>query len=392
MSELLRRSKMSIRGRSLKNQIDHRTSNGYTGILAAICIIVAPLALRAEDQPRNGAAGEKQSLTGSALFTKSKTREVPSEPSNVIGESPAQVVNDATNPNTEPSVGESSRSSKTPSAAPRGSFFVNPGGAGADVSLNSPPLRREQGDTPRAQVKKGRSRQETPVSDPGLRNFAENQLAKKNIDKAALTKNKKGMPTIQGATPSVMLPLQEAYQPLGDRPWRWALALGLTQKTYHLARSEFGIGPQEMSNFGAMPSVEVGAGLEMTQESWTGTLQILGSYSQAQINFPTGRLNLPVKARLFGYGVEPSLKYQFESADWRQWQPEVAVASLMMNFNQSSSESELVDWTQTFAEFRARVSLNYEYNQGQHWVASVQRHWLTNESLWSLAFGGRWAW
>lgn len=189
--------------------------------------------------------------------------------------------------------------------------------------------------------------------------------------------------------PTIMMPLKENYQALERRAWDWALEFEFFQRQLNVPRPSLALGPVNLNQLPEFQFLGFGVGMEKTWGNWrvTGLVHAAASVKSHESTLPSGA---PLDARYQGvsYGFEPRVAYVFNS----NWSAGLALGFDQATVTQSSSESELAQWTQSYSEKAQRIFVHYSWD-GLKYV-SLQSRQFTNEfdsaSNWSLALGARW--
>lgn len=189
--------------------------------------------------------------------------------------------------------------------------------------------------------------------------------------------------------PTIMMPLKENYQALERRAWDWALELEFFQRQLNVPRPSLALGPVNLNQLPQFQFAAFGVGMEKTWGNWrvTGMVHAAASVKSHESNLPSG---VPLDARYqwVSYGFEPRLAYVFDP----HWSAGLALGFDQATVTQSSSESELAQWTQSYTENTRRVFVQYSWD-GLKYV-SLQSRQFSNEfdsaANWSLAVGARW--
>lgn len=200
-------------------------------------------------------------------------------------------------------------------------------------------------------------------------------------------------PRSSSETPSVMMPLKAAYNPLPRRAWDWVFEAEILRRSLEVPRPAGAIGPENLSQLPAFNTFGLGAGLEKSlpwgSQTWRAGLIAQGAMavSNQDVTLANG-LPLSVRYQWISYGVEPRLTWAFAT----RWSALFGLSFHQVSMIQNSSESELAQWTQGYNERARRFALQFALDPNQSLGLAARQ--ITNEfespTVLSLTWGARW--
>ena len=233
-----------------------------------------------------------------------------------------------------------------------------------------------------AAPKKSETKKETQKSE---QNLSTRETALRVLDSVPQT--------MVGESPQIMMPLQDDFKAAVRRGWDWNVELALTQRKVDVTAPSFSIGPRDTKELAAFTIAEMGVGFS---KNFYGSLSNLsfgvlakGATSVRRSDYTLGSgVNLPLTHQWISYGLEPRLTWQFS----KRFGTFASILSEQVSFIQSSSESELAQWTRSFREDSTRLGLTASLNENSYALLSMKqfKNEYSSGSLWTLGLGVEW--
>lgn len=206
------------------------------------------------------------------------------------------------------------------------------------------------------------------------------------------------------STPSIMMPLQDNYQPKVERQWSWNFEARLVSQRILAPRPSASYGPRDLRDLGALPFFSLSAGAEATlfDENWSLNVVTATTSKKNEGQSDTGR-TLSLSAQSFSYGLEASWSHL--------WSSHVGT-SLGYNMNwvlvtQTASAHPLSSWSRQYTEQGPRLAVEYYLSRRERrTVAPTEESIFASSRLslgyynrnsefgsddsWSLGYGVKW--
>ena len=190
-------------------------------------------------------------------------------------------------------------------------------------------------------------------------------------------------------TPSVMLPLHDPYVPFTNRTWMWLVGFGLSSQKILVTKPGYAIGRNDLSELGSLPFLNLNAGIERGQSWGDWGLGIFGSTTlkSEPTTTPTG-LEIPANIQWVSYGAEATVGRR-----WNSWFGNtLALQGEFATVAQTSSQSDLARWSQSFTSTNTRFSFDSYLSKTQALSLSLldKNSSYGRNLVWSLNYGVKW--
>lgn len=191
------------------------------------------------------------------------------------------------------------------------------------------------------------------------------------------------------STPQIMMPLNDTYKSAERRFWDWMIEASVSQRSLEIPAPAGSYGPVNTGSLSPFTFLEAGAGLSKNINRFD--ISLLGrastSVKQSEFQLPSGA-SRPLRYQWISYGVEPRISWNFAGRTSLL----ASIVSDQVSFIQSSSESELVQGTQSFRENAARLGLQYDFDGNSYTLLTVKNYSndFSSGTTWSLGVGAKW--